>query len=449
MNPALRDFWETKSRYKALKGGRGSSKSHDACARLIYLAKNYKIKVLAVRQFQNKITDSVYTLLKDKIDAFKYEKNFTILNTTISSDIGSEFLFYGINRNITEIKSTEGVDILYIEEAHALTKEQWDILKPTIRKNNSEIWLIWNPNLVTDFVHKRFVANTPKDCILRHINYLENPFVTETFLKEAEEAKEEDEEDYNHVYLGHPKTDDEEAIIKRSWIEACIDTHLKLNIEPTGKKRIGYDIADGGVDTCATIQTHGILAYDLDEWKAQEDELEESAEKVFKKATKNDSEINYDSVGVGASAGSTFKRLNKVAHPKIKYSKFNAGAKVYDPNKQYKDTKILNKDMFANLKAQAWWELADRIKETYNAVTKGKKIDPNYIISISSTIPKLEQLKEELATPRKDEDKTGKVMVESKKDLKKRDIPSPNLADAFVMAYAKGEKQGYSSAMFS
>ena len=108
MNPALRDFWNTKSRYKALKGGRGSSKSHDACARLVYLTKNYKIKVLAVRQFQNKITDSVYTLLKDKIEAFKYEKNFNILNTTKSSDTGSEFLFYGINRNITEIKSTEG-----------------------------------------------------------------------------------------------------------------------------------------------------------------------------------------------------------------------------------------------------------------------------------------------------------------------------------------------------
>ena len=122
---------------------------------------------------------------------------------------------------------------------------------------------MWNPNLVTDFVHKRFVANTPKDCILRHINYLENPFVTETFLKEAEEAKEEDEEDYNHVYLGHPKIDDEEAIIKRSWIEACIDAHIALNVEITGKRRIGYDIADGGVDTCATIHTHGIYAYDF------------------------------------------------------------------------------------------------------------------------------------------------------------------------------------------
>ena len=59
MNPALRDFWATKTRYKVLKGGRGSSKSHDACGRLVYLTNNYKLKVLAVRQFQNKIADSV------------------------------------------------------------------------------------------------------------------------------------------------------------------------------------------------------------------------------------------------------------------------------------------------------------------------------------------------------------------------------------------------------
>ena len=89
----------------------------------------------------------------------------------------------------------------------------------------------------------------------------------------------------------------------------------------------------------------------LDEWKAKEDELEESAEKVFKKAKKENSEINYDSVGVGASAGSAFKRLNKDERAKIKYSKFNAGAKVKDPEKQYQDTKILNKDMFANFKS--------------------------------------------------------------------------------------------------
>lgn len=437
MNPALRDFWNTPSRYKVLYGGRASSKSHDACGRLIYATNKIPLKILAVRQFQNKITDSVYTLLKDKIDAFGYKNNYAILNTSIKNNNGSEFLFYGINRNIEEIKSTEGVDILYIEEAHALTEEQWEILKPTIRKQGSEIWLVFNPRLVTDFTYKRFIVNTPKDCIKRYINYTENPFLSETARLDIEEAKLEDEEKYNHVYLGHPKLDDNDAIIKRSWIEASIDAHKVLGIEPTGQYKIGYDIADSGDDKCATVETHGILTYRVDEWDAKEDELEESAERVFKQAKKENSIIIYDSIGVGASAGSTYKRLNKSENVKIKYSKFNAGDKVRDPDKIYRDTKIKNKDMFSNLKAQSWFEVSELFKNTYNAVMKDKPYKEDEIISISSDIKELEQLKEELATPHKDEDNLGKVKVESKKDLKKRDIPSPNIADAFIMAYAK------------
>lgn len=446
MNPNLREFWAIKSRYKVLYGGRGSSKSHDACGRLIYITKNYKLKILAVRQFQNKISDSVYTLLKNKIESFNYEDSFNIINNSIKSNIGSEFLFYGINRNITEIKSTEDVDILYIEEAHALTKEQWDILKPTIRKNNSEIWLVFNPDLVTDFVYKRFIINTPKNCIVRHINYNENPFATDTFLKEAKEALEENEDEYNHVYLGYPKIDDNEAIIKRSWIEASIDAHIKLGIEPTGTNRIGYDIADSGEDSCVTIKTKGILAFESKKWFAKEDELEDSAEKVYRDAKKDNSHITYDSIGVGASAGSTFKRLNKEMKMKMKYSKFNAGDSVLDPDSIYADN-IKNKDMFSNLKAQAWWDMADRLKETYNAITKDKPFNPNNIISISSKISNLEELKEELSIPRKNEDKTGKVMVESKKDLKKRIGKSPDIADAFIMAYVKPEVNPLLAAM--
>lgn len=448
MNPALRTFWATKSRYKVLKGGRGSSKSHDACARLTYLTKNYKIKVLAVRQFQNKITDSVYTLIKDKIEVFGYNDNFNIINNSIKSDTGSEFLFYGINRNITEIKSTENVDILYIEEAHALTKEQWDILKPTIRKANSEIWLVFNPNLETDFVYKRFVINPPKDCIVRHINYLDNPFVSETFLKEAEEAKEEDEEDYNHVYLGHPKKDDEESIIKRSWINACVDAHIKLGIEPTGAKKLGFDIADDGNDTNATILTHGILAIELDEWHGKEDELMKTSRRAFDNAVKNNAVIQYDCIGVGASAGSHFQDFNKkVDGKRIKYLKFDAGAGVSNPDKEYKH-QVKNKDYFLNLKAQAWWSLADRIKETYNAVVKGAEYDKEKIISISSALPQLDSLLEQLCLPKKVQNENYKNKVESKKDLKKRGVPSPNLADAFIMAYADIKKTGMSMKQF-
>ena len=435
MNPVLRDFWATKSRYKVLKGGRGSSKSHDACGRLVYITNKYKIKVLAVRQYQNKITDSVYSLIKDKISSFKYDDNFTVLNNSIRSTSGSDFLFYGINRNITEIKSTEGVDILYIEEAHALTEEQWKILKPTIRKNNSEIWLVFNPNLVTDFVYERFVINTPKDCIVRHINYLENPFATETFIKEAEEAKEEDIEEYNHVYLGEPKENDEESIIKRSWVNAAIDSHKKLNIEPKGAKIIGFDVADSGDDKNATIERYGPLATIATEWQGLEHEIGKSAIKVYNKAKDLNAEVIYDSIGVGAAIGSKFKEINDNGVSNVLFHKFNAGEGVRRPDRLYMPN-IKNKDHFANLKAQTWWNIADRLKATYNAVENGEPIEEDDLISIDSNIDFLEKLITELTTPRKDYDNFGRVKVESKKDLSKRGIKSPNIADAFIMAYA-------------
>ena len=448
MNPALRDFWATKSRYKVLYGGRGSSKSHDACGRLTYLTRNYKLKILAVRQYQNKIEDSVYTLLKDKIEAYGYSDDFRILNNKIHSiETESEFLFYGINRNITEIKSTENVDILYIEEAHALTEEQWKVLKPTIRKNNSEIWLIFNPDLITDFVYKRFILNPLKDCLVRHINYTENPFASDTFLNEVEDAKEEDFEEYEHIYLGTPRQQDEEAFVKTAWIEAAIDSHKKLNIEVVGDKTVGYDIADSGKDKCATVERYGIITVLIKEWKAKEDELEESAEKTYNQADMIGAKIIYDCIGVGASAGSTFKRLNKEQGKKIKFVKFDAGDKVQNPEKFYQPQRK-NKDHFENLKAQMWQEVADRLKTTYNAVVRGKKYNEDDIISISSECSNIDLLKIELSTPKKDRSKRGLVKVESKEDLAKRGIPSPNIADAFIMAYYVPKSNGLSNAMF-
>jgi phage terminase large subunit len=437
LNPALKDFWRTKARNKILKGGRASSKSWDAAGFAIFLASNYSLRFLCVRQIQNRITDSVYSLLKIQIERFGLLDEFEILNNTIRhKTTGSEFLFYGLWRNPGEIKSIEGVDVLWSEESHALTKEQWDILEPSIRAEGSQCWLLFNPQLVTDFVYKRFVINPPPDTVVRHINYDENPFLSNTMLKIIEAAKEEDYENFEHIYLGLPKDDSEESIIKRSWVEACIDAHIKLGIEPTGAKRLGFDIADDGNDTNATVLTEGILCSQVVEWKAKEDELFESSIRAFNIALEYGAIIQYDSIGVGASAGSHFKKINDERGLSVEYTKFEAGGAVLNPNYEYQ-IDIKNKDYFLNLKAQTWWLVADRMKETYNAIVRGKSYDPENIISISSNIKHLDKLKEELCIPRKDYTPQYKNKVESKDDLKKRGINSPNLADAFIMAYAE------------
>lgn len=436
LNPALRDFWTTKARNKVLKGGRASSKSWDAAGIAVFLASKYKLRFLCVRQIQNKISESVYSLLKIQIERFGLSEEFDIIQNSIRHKYtGSEFMFYGLWRNPDEIKSIENVDILWSEESHAMTQEQWKILEPTIRKQGSECWIIFNPDLTTDFIYKRFVLNPPPNTIVRHINYDENPFLSDTMRQIIEAAKIEDEELYNHVYLGHPREDSEESIIKRPWVEACIDAHKKLGIDPTGANKLGFDIADDGGDTNATVLAKGILSVEIREWKAKEDELMDSSHKAYRQAVEHGAIIQYDCIGVGASAGGHFKRFNADENRNITYLKFDAGAGVMQPDREYQP-QVKNKDYFLNLKAQTWWSVADRMKETYNAVTKGMDYDPENIISIDSGIDHIDELIEQLCIPRKDKNAQYKNKVESKDDMRKRGIPSPNIADAFIAAYA-------------
>lgn len=440
LNPALRSFWLTPARNRILYGGRASSKSWDAAGFAVFLATKCKIRVLCARQFQNKIAESVYTLLKIQIERFGLQAQFTITDNSIVHNVtGSEFLFYGLWRHIDEIKSLEGIDILWLEEAHNLTAEQWEILEPTIRKEGSQVWILFNPRLVTDFVWRRFVVNTPPDTIKRHINYTENPFLSDTMLRIIAAKKEEDEEDFAHIYLGEPREDDDAVVIKRSWIKAALGACKRLGIAPGPARRIGFDVADSGDDKNAQVLMDGIEASFVEEWKGREDELLKSAGRVHALARKVGAVIDYDSIGVGAFAGAHFQALNAETGSRIDYHRFNASDGVISPLAKVdpKDPKSpTNGDYYANLKAQTWWDVARRFRNTFNAVERGMSYEPHDLISISPECDHLDRLIDELSTPRRDFDNAGRVKVESKKDLSKRDIPSPNLADAFVMANA-------------
>lgn len=435
LNPALKDFWTAKARNKVLYGGRASSKSWDAAGFAIYLASHYKLRILCARQFQNKIEESVYSLLKVQIERFGLISQFKILDNKIIHKItGSEFLFYGLWRHIDEVKSLEGIDICWLEEAHNITETQWEILEPTIRKAHSQFWIIFNPRLCTDFVYKRFVVNPPANTLVRKINYPENPFLSDTMMQVIEAAKAEDYDDYEHVYLGVPLTDDDNVIIKRSWLEAAIDAHIKLGFEALGQKRMGFDVADSGADKCANVLIHGSVVLWADEWKAGEDELMQSCQRTWHVAFNHAALIVYDSIGVGAMSGSKFNEINAINGNGVGHIKFNAGAAVWMPDSRYAGSHMTNKDMFSNIKAQAWWLLADRFRDTYNAVKNGQSFAPEQLISLSSGCPNLEKLIDELSTPKRDYGADGRVKVESKKDLAKREVKSPNLADALIMA---------------
>lgn len=193
---------DRQSRYKVAYGGRGSSKSWSFGRALIILAVSRKVRILCARQVQASIKDSVYKLLCDTIDNLGLTSLFHITRDSIRCCNGSEFFFKGIQNNVNEIKSMEGIDYCWVEEAQNVSQESWDILIPTIRKEGSEIWVTFNPDREEDATYRMFVVNPPDDCISIQMNYDQNPWFPDTLRREMEYCKRVDYGKYEHVWLG-------------------------------------------------------------------------------------------------------------------------------------------------------------------------------------------------------------------------------------------------------
>nr|DAS53906.1 MAG TPA: large terminase [Caudoviricetes sp.] len=430
LHPKFRPLIQ-KHRYKSLRGGRGGMKSWAVATVLVELACKGRFRIMCARELQNSISDSVISLLSDTIDRAGYTQEFEVQrNRIIHLLTGSEFLFYGIKNNPTKIKSIEAIDICWIEEAENVSDESWNILIPTIRKEGSEIWLTWNPKNILDPTYQRFVVNPPDDMVDIVVNYTDNIYLPDVLRLEAESCKARDYDLYRHIWLGEPVADSELAIIKPSWIEAAIDAHEKLGFSAAGRRILGFDVADEGDDANATVLRHGSVVTDMQQWRGQD--VIYSADKVYLYAQEQDIDrIVYDNIGVGAGVKAQFRRKNG----KVQTLGFNAGGAVYKPDAKYTDDKR-NRDMFANIKAQAWWMVRDRFYKTWRAVHHGDNYPEDQLISLSSSLHELEYLTAELSRPQVDYDQNGRVKAESKKDMKKRGIPSPNRADALVMAFA-------------
>ena len=159
--PDALSFLFQPSRYKVAYGGRGAAKSWAMARALIIKGAEKQIRVLCAREFQSSIQDSVHKLLSDQILALGLEAFYVIEKSTIKGLNGTTFGFEGIRNNVKELKSYEGADICWAEEAANVSKSSWEVLIPTIRREGSEIWISFNPELDTDETYKRFVLKPP------------------------------------------------------------------------------------------------------------------------------------------------------------------------------------------------------------------------------------------------------------------------------------------------
>ncbi|KQQ46911.1 terminase [Rhizobium sp. Leaf311] len=399
-----------------------------------------KMRIMCIRRFQNRIQESVYTELKWAISHLGLQHAFDVQKTTIIHIAsGAEFIFYGIERNLDEIKGTADIDILWVEEAEKLTADQWAVIAPTIRKEDSLAILLFNPKMVTDYVWKNFVVSTPPHCVVHKINYTENPFLSDKAKRDIAAMQERDPELFEHIYGGIPLGDSELSIFKRRWLDACVDAHKVLKIELTGRNIIGFDPADDGEDKSATVDKIEGVFTDAEDWSSGKDQLVQNAKRVWARAKNADATVSYDTIGVGAFVGGYIDEQNTENKAAVDHFAFHAGGAVMDPDEPsdvQNSNSPLNKHEYLNLKAQAWANTARRAMLTFNAVTRGQAIRTEDVLSFSSAIgkEKLDALFTELCVPWWVETEGKKRVVPKVKLKKDLGVKSHNLADALIAA---------------
>jgi phage terminase large subunit len=244
------------ARYKVLYGGRGGAKSWGVARALLIQGKAKRLRVLCTREVQKSLKDSVHQLLTDQIEAMGMGDFYQVLETEIRGANGTTFLFNGLSKQTKDtLKSYEGVDIVWCEEAHSITKPSWDLLIPTIRKEGSEIWLTFNPDLETDETYRRFVTNPPPNSVLITMSYRDNPWFPQVLEDERLHCKAtESEEDYNNIWEGFPRSAAKGAIYSTEYAKAVQGGRVSfLPYDPRLKVHTVWDMGFG--DNMAMIMT--------------------------------------------------------------------------------------------------------------------------------------------------------------------------------------------------
>lgn len=398
----FKELFNPKWRYIVYYGGRGSLKSHSVARALLLRGRQKKLRILCTRELQKSIKDSVHKLLSDLIGEFGFN-DYEILKDSITNKVtGTEFIFLGLRLNTIEVKSLEGIDICWVEEAQAITDNSIDLLTPTIRKPGSQIIYTFNRVTELDPVYVRYVMNTPPKTYARKVNY--DIAERERWLPDV--LKLELEQDRNnaslfaHKWLGEPIGQADMAIISR---DSIIDA-MKRQVSNEGAWEVGVDVARMGNDRTVFWARKGLKTIDhkiLGKLRTTQvcDELEKFVRFEKKLVT-----LKVDDTGVGGGVtDEMIKRGYKVIP-------INFGG---EPN---------DKDKYPNWISEAWFYMAE--------------IMPTIQLPFDS------DLLMEFSTRQWKQDTKGRRAVESKIEYKKRGFRSPDIADACIICYAPTKEKG-------
>jgi phage terminase large subunit len=193
------------------------------------MAASTPLRILCAREFQVSIGESVHKLISDQISRLGLGYLYDVGKAKITSACGSEFIFAGIRNNPTKIKSTEGVDICWLEEADNISQTSWEVLIPTIRKRGSEIWVSFNPKDEIDPTYQRFIVNPPPDATVLKINWDDNPWFPEELRKEKDYLYSVDPEAAEHVWGGDVRRNSDAQVLKGKCVVEGFEPEILWN----------------------------------------------------------------------------------------------------------------------------------------------------------------------------------------------------------------------------
>ena len=245
-------------RYKVAYGGRGGTKSWGFARALLILGAARCLRIVCARETQQSIQQSVYQLLVDQIQRLGLQAEYEIQAARIMGRNGSEFIFVGLRHNVNAIKSLEGADIVWVEEAQVVTKGSWDILVPTVRKDGSEIWVSFNPELETDETYKRFVLTPPPGAMVVKIGWRDNPWFPEVLRVELEHERAKDQASYEYIWEGNCRSSITGAIYGAELKRATEDGRIcSVPYDRTKPVDTFWDLGFGDTNTIWMAQHYG------------------------------------------------------------------------------------------------------------------------------------------------------------------------------------------------
>lgn len=257
--PEKAKFLQRPARYKVLYGGRGGGKSWSAARALLRRGAVEPIRVLCAREHQASIRDSVHRLLVDQIRALKLEPWYRVTAEAIHGVNGTLFVFAGLRHNVDNIRSKEGIDVCWVEEAQAVSRRSWETLIPTIRKDGSEIWVTFNPVLEEDETWQRFVVHPPAGAVVEKLTLTDNPHCPQVLIDEADDLKARDPKAWAHIWDGQCRRSVEGAVYAAELAAARDEGRLtRVPYEPSAPVHCFWDLGWADSVSVWMAQTVGL-----------------------------------------------------------------------------------------------------------------------------------------------------------------------------------------------